>query len=87
MSLLERKFFDARGSAQFMFDFTDKLRSFAALTIISCTVEHVSSLLQKVDGCVFPVSKYFLLICYEKCKRQLVKSLEAAAEATTNLAI
>ena len=65
----------------------DEWRSFAALTINSCTVEPVSSLLQKVDGCLIPVSKYFLLICYEKFKRQLIKSLEAAAEATTNLAI
>ena len=65
----------------------DEWRSFAALPINSRTVEPVSSLLQKVDCCVFPVSKYFLLICYEKCKRQLVKSLEAAAEAAKNLAI
>lgn len=108
LSLLERKFFYAGGSARFMFDFTmedllkkdvgvlDKLEqrtsqeewtSFATLTISSRTVGSVSSLLQRIGSRVFPVSKYFLLIGYEKCNGQLVKALKAAAEAVENPAM
>lgn len=108
VTLLERKFFYAGGSARLMFDFTmedllkknegelDKLEqrvtqeewaSFATLTISSRTIGSVSSLLQRIGGRVFPVSKYFLLIGYEKCKGQLVKALKAAAEAAENAAM
>lgn len=44
---------------------------------------NVSSLLQRLHGKVFPVSKYFLYRAYQECRNELVKSLKAAAEASS----
>lgn len=48
---------------------------------------HVSSLLQRLNGKLFPVSKYFLYRAYQECKNELVLSLKAAAEASQNPAM
>lgn len=107
LTLLERKFFYAGGSARYMLEYTmEDLRgkggvllelenrvpqqeweSYASLTINSRTATSVSSLLQKIGGRVFPVSKYFLLIAYEKCKGKLVRALKSAAELAGNPAM
>lgn len=61
--------------------------SYAELSITMKTDGSVSSLLQRIKGKVFPVSKYFMFRAYEKLKGELVKSLKAAAEAADNPAM
>ena len=47
----------------------------------------VSSLLQRLNKKVFPVSKYFLYKAYRACRGELVSSLKTAAQATDNPAM
>lgn len=47
----------------------------------------VSSLLQRLDGKVFPVSKYFLYKAYRACRDEIASSLKTAADAANNPAM
>ena len=47
----------------------------------------MSSLLQRLNGKVFPVSKYFLYEAHRACREELVSSLKVAAEASNNPAM
>jgi hypothetical protein len=60
---------------------------FAELSIGYKTPSSVSTLLQKIGQEVFPVSKYFMFLGYQKRKSQLVMALKAAARAADNPAM
>ncbi|KAL3930925.1 MAG: hypothetical protein SGBAC_011550 [Bacillariaceae sp.] len=113
VTLLERKFHYAGGSAHFMFAFPlGRLLSdifpkplqqmsktlwqeFTGLSIGVSSGSTVSSLMQVLVSndmqtepyLVFPVSKYILYKAYDKCRKELVISLKAAALHASNPAL
>jgi hypothetical protein len=61
--------------------------SFASLQIGASKETSVSSLLQRIDGKTFPVSKYFLYLGYKHCKEKLIRALRTAADQADNPAM
>jgi hypothetical protein len=62
-------------------------KSFTQGSVSSGSPSAANTLMQQFKGVCTPVSKYVLFRAYEKCKTDLVKSVRAAADASSNPAL
>ena len=58
--------------------------SVASLTIQMSTVNSVSSMMQRLNGKTFPVSRYIMYVAYTHCKEELVHKMKAVAYESDN---